>query len=92
MVRKVPARSDRRLSSRRNTERRRRDVYYSVGRLAGLIGFPCAAILGQAELIGEPTRHYVTVIAIICTAIWAYGTKPDFMSTIRTVLRGKVDE
>lgn len=38
----------------------------------GLITFVCLAVLGQAELIGEPWRHYVTVLAVVCTAITGY--------------------
>lgn len=38
----------------------------------GLITFVCAALLGQAELLGEPWRHYVTIGAVIGTAISGY--------------------
>lgn len=40
--------------------------------LIGLITFVSTALIGQAELLGEPWRHYVTVLAIIGTAITAY--------------------
>jgi hypothetical protein len=29
----------------------------------------CGALLGQAELLGEPIRHYVTVAFVIGTAV-----------------------
>ena len=48
-----------------------------------MIAFPSAAVIGQAELIGEPWRHYVTVTAIVCTAVWAYCMRPG---TIKDVL------
>lgn len=38
----------------------------------GLVTFVCTAILGQAELIGEPWRHVVAVLAIIGTAATGY--------------------
>jgi len=43
-----------------------------LGWVSGLVAFICMALLGQAELIMEPYRHYVTVTAIIATAFCAY--------------------
>lgn len=64
-------------NDRRRYVRRKRDMYRELGKLAGLIASVCAAIVGQAELIGEPWRHYFTVIAIGCTATWAYCMRPN---------------
>lgn len=36
---------------------------------AGLITCICGALLGQAELVGEPWRHWISVVFIIGTAI-----------------------
>lgn len=63
-------------SERRRTSRRKWDFYRELGKFAGLVASVCAAMVGQAELIGEPWRHYVTVIAISFTAIWAYCMRP----------------
>lgn len=41
-------------------------------KIAGLGFSLCTAIIGQAELIGEPYRHYVTVAGIIGVGI--FGT------------------
>lgn len=38
----------------------------------GLVAFLATTIIGQAELIGEPWRHYVTVIGVLCTALCGY--------------------
>lgn len=43
-----------------------------VMKWCGLAGFLATTIIGQAELIGEPWRHYVTVIGVLCTAICGY--------------------
>lgn len=40
--------------------------------LCGLASSVCGALIGQAELLGEPTRHYVTVIFIVMTALSGY--------------------
>lgn len=42
---------------------------------AGLITCVCGALLGQAEMIGEPWRHYVSVLFIIGTAVTGYLIK-----------------
>jgi len=78
-----------RIRRRREYGRRKSDAYYTIGRAAGLIGFPATAIYAQAEMIAEPWRHLVGVAAIIGTVVWAYGTKPDFMSTLARMMRGK---
>lgn len=44
--------------------------------LVGLVTFVCSAILGQAELIGEPWHHWLSVISIIGTAVTGYMLQP----------------
>lgn len=39
---------------------------------AGLVTCICGALLGQAELIGEPWRHWVSIVFIACTAITGF--------------------
>jgi hypothetical protein len=41
-----------------------------------LLSFVIGAVLGQAELIGEPWRHYLTITSVIATAITAYYMQP----------------
>jgi hypothetical protein len=43
----------------------------------GLIASVLVAVGGQAELIGEPWRHWLTVSAIIATAINGYMLHPQ---------------
>ena len=62
--------------ARRSHRRRRRDFYRELGKFAGLVGCVSAAILGQAEMLAEPYRHWLTVTAIVATATWAYCMKP----------------
>ena len=56
---------------KRKRRKQRRDFYAELGKFAGLLGCVSAAVLGQAELIGEPWRHWLSVTAIVCTAVWA---------------------
>jgi len=74
---------------RRQRLRRRSDFYYELGKFAGLVAFVCIAIIGQAELLGEPWRHLVTVTAIIATAIWAYGMHPATASAVLKSFRNR---
>lgn len=74
-------------AERRRLRRRHRNFYRELGKFAGLIGCVSAAVLGQAELIGEPFRHYVTVMAIVCTAIWAYCMKPSSFKAVTAFLK-----
>lgn len=53
-----------------------------MAKFSGLIGTVCIAILGQAELIGEPWRHYITVVSIISIAVWGYGMHPQTLSAL----------
>lgn len=46
-----------------------------VGWLVGLVTCVCGALIGQAELIAEPYRHYITVAFVIGTAISGYMTQ-----------------
>ena len=62
--------------------RRRSDFYFELGKLAGLIGTVCIAIIGQAELIGEPWRHYITVVSIVSIAVWGYCMHPQTVSAL----------
>ncbi len=90
MGRRTPPRGNRRRVARRHALRRRADFYQELGKFAGLIGVICVAIVGQAELIGEPWRHYVTVTAIISGAIWAYGMKPkSLLEALQAYRSGK---
>jgi hypothetical protein len=57
-------------------------LYAELGKLAGLITVISTAIIGQAELIGEPWRHYVTVIAVITTTVWAYCMSPRSLKNL----------
>lgn len=77
----------RRGPQRRRRVRRHIDFYRELGKFAGLIAFVSAAIIGQAELIGEPWRHVLTVTAIMCTAIWAYCMKPNNVSEIAAAFK-----
>lgn len=72
---------------RRSHRRRRRDFYAELGKMAGLVGCVSAAVLGQAELIGEPWRHYITVTAIVCSATWAYCMKPKGLKALTGFLK-----
>ena len=72
-----------RATERRVHRRRHTDFYAELGKFAGLIAFPSAAVIGQAELVGEPWRHILSITAIVCGTIWAYCMKP---SSIRDVL------
>ena len=40
--------------------------------LLGLVASVSSALIGQAELLGEPWRHVVTVISVITTAFSGY--------------------
>lgn len=42
----------------------------------GLGGAVAIALYGQAEMIAEPWRHYVSIAAIVATAATAYMLKP----------------
>lgn len=69
--------------------RRRADVYYEVGKFAGLIACVTTAILGQAELVGEPWRHVIAVTAIGATAAWAYCMRPASARALMQLWRHK---
>lgn len=40
-----------------------------VAWIASLVVCVCGALLGQAELIGEPYRHVLTILMIVGTAV-----------------------
>lgn len=43
---------------------------------AGLIAAVCASVAGQAEIIPEPYRHYVSLIGIVATVVCGYKITP----------------
>jgi hypothetical protein len=67
--------------------RRRSDFYVEIGKFAGLIGAVCVAIIGQAELVGEPWRHYITVTAVVAVAVWGYCMHPQTLSALGKAYR-----
>ena len=73
------------LRSRRKTDD---DLLVTLGKFAGLIGSMCVAVLGQAELVGEPWRHYVTVISIGSVAAWGYCLGPQHVETLTRHVKG----
>lgn len=44
--------------------------------VAGLIAAVCTALIGQAEVIPEPYRHYVTIAGLVATVISGYAITP----------------
>ena len=87
---KKPRRERRRGQGNTSSHRRRRtDFYAELGKFAGLIAFVCTAIIGQAELIGEPWRHVLTVAAVICGHVWAYCMHPGNIGATLKAFRGK---
>lgn len=44
-------------------------------KVVSLAAFVSTTIVGQAELIGEPWRHWITVVGVVCTAIIAWNIK-----------------
>jgi len=44
---------------------------------AGLVAAVCTAVAGQAEVIPEPYRHYVSLVGIIATVICGYQITPN---------------
>jgi len=52
---------------------KRSDVKWWIGLVVCVVG----ALYGQAELMGEPWRHYLSIASIMCTAINAYMIKGE---------------
>lgn len=50
-------------------------VKTQLAKVISLVAFICVTVAGQAELLGEPWRHYVTVLGVICTAAIAWNIK-----------------
>lgn len=75
-------------TERRRHTRRRKDFYKELGKLAGLVGCVIAAILGQAELIGEPYRHVLAITGIGATAIFGYCMTPRSIKQVMTLMKG----
>ena len=46
-------------------------------KILGLIVAVCGAFYGQAEMIGEPWHHYISIISIGGTAALAWNIKPQ---------------
>lgn len=42
----------------------------------GLVTCVCGAVVGQAELVGEPWRHYISIVFIVGTAASGYLLQP----------------
>lgn len=81
------AKSRRQTRRRRTTRRvpfgrRRVDIWQSVAKLVGCVAFGTGAILGQAELIGEPTRHYVTIICIAAFGVFTFLMGPQHVQVL----------
>lgn len=57
--------------------RRRSDAWKSFGKLAAVIASGTGAVLGQAELLGEPIRHYVTIVCVGSLGVSAYLLGPE---------------
>ncbi len=86
---KAPYRDRRVYARRRRRTRREHDLYRELGKLAGLVASVSAAIVGQAELIGEPWRHVLTVAAVGSTATWAYCMRPNNVLKMLQKMRAK---
>ncbi len=46
-----------------------------VWKVVSLVAAVSSAIIGQAELVGEPWRHWISVLAIVATALIAWNLK-----------------
>jgi hypothetical protein len=55
-----------------------------VAYLVGLITCVVAAVLGQAELVGEPWHHYLSLVGIVGTAVNGYLLQPPRDSDAHT--------
>lgn len=67
---------------RRIRRRDNKDFWHSLGKLAGVVGSGSGAVLGQAELVGEPTRHYVTIICIAALGVCAFLMGPEHIKLL----------
>ena len=74
-------------SRRKNHGRRRSDIWMELGKLFGLVASVTGAILGQAELVGEPYRHWLTVTCIATTGGFGYLLGPRSASALLEQLR-----
>lgn len=80
---------DRRKSRprRRRFGRRRADIWGSIGKTAGLLASVTGAVLGQAELVGEPYRHLISVVFITATAAFGFLLGPQHLKLLFTTMR-----
>lgn len=75
---------------RRRTPRRKEDrpnVWSAVGRFLGLIASMTGAALGQAELVGEPYRHWITLVCIVSLAGFGFLLGPQHLKTLTGAVR-----
>jgi hypothetical protein len=57
--------------------RRATDQFASIMQRVALVGGAIGVVYGQAELLGEPWRHYITVgftVILVGVAIWMKET------------------
>lgn len=50
-------------------------VRAQLWKVISLVAAVSSAIIGQAELVGEPWRHWVSIVAIVATALIAWNLK-----------------
>lgn len=62
--------------------RRRSDIWFELGKMFGLVASVTGAILGQAELVGEPYRHWLTITCIAATGGFGYLLGPQSLKTL----------
>jgi len=48
-----------------------------IGWWVGLVTSVIVAVAGQAELVGEPWRHWLTIAGIVSTAVNGYMLHPQ---------------
>ena len=81
-------RPDRRRGGRRRIYgRRSSDIWGSIGKTAGLLASVTGALIGQAELVGEPWRHLMSGVFIASTAAFGFLLGPQHIKTMRNVMR-----
>lgn len=78
----------RRTARRRSYGRRRADVWSSIGKSLGLLASITGALYGQAELVGEPWRHYLSGVCIAATAGFGFLLGPEHLRVLLGKLKG----
>lgn len=80
---------DRRREQRRHAYgRRRTDVWSTLGKTFGLLASVTGALYGQAELVGEPWRHYLSVVCIASTAGFGFLLGPHHLKLLVRSVKG----